>query len=438
MTPPLVLLGSGYTLTRLAVAEARAGREVLAATRDDARRDELERAGARVTSLEDALSRTAGAHAVISVPPEAGLDTRIAEALARHPPARLVYLSSTGVYGGARGHVDEDTPVDAASPSARGRIEAESRYLPLGAMVLRIAGIYGPGRSTHTRLLAGNVRLPEGGGGRISRVHVDDLVEAIRVVLGQGEPGALYCVADDRPAPQVETVSWLCQRLGLPLPPAVPLDSLHESLRGDRAVSNARLKALGWKPRYPDYVAGFSALLEGEGRKPGGAEAPLIRRIRSDEAHTFWALRLRALAEHPESFGTSPDEDADLPLETVRARLEGPWNVVLGAYDGTRLVGIVGLRREERRKRAHTARIWGMYVTPDFRGRGVGRRLLAAAIDEARAMKGVERLLLVVVGGNTPAQAVYRALGFQTYGVEPKALKIGGAFVDEEHMVLFL
>jgi ribosomal protein S18 acetylase RimI-like enzyme len=202
-------------------------------------------------------------------------------------------------------------------------------------------------------------------------------------------------------------------------------------------VSNARLKTLGWKPRYPDYMAGFSALLEAEGRTQG-SEAPVIRRIHPDEAEAFWALRLRALKEHPESFGTSPDEDAALPLETVRARLGGGGNVVLGAFDGTRLVGMLGLRREERRKRAHTARVWGMYVAPEVRGRSVGRLLLSAIIEEARKMGGVERLLLVVVAGNTPAQALYSSLGFQTYGVEPKALKIGEAFVDEEHMVLFL
>lgn len=437
MTPPLVVLGSGYTLTRLAVAEARAGRDVLAATRDAARREELERAGARVTSLEEALARTAGAHAVISVPPDAGLDARIAGALAEHPPARLVYLSSTGVYGGARGLVDEDTPVEPATASARGRIEAESRYLPLGAVVLRVAGIYGPGRSTHTRLVAGTLRLPEGGGGRISRVHVDDLVEAIRVGLQRGEPGALYCVADDRPAPQVETVTWLCGRLGLPLPPFVPLESLHESLRGDRAVSNERLKALGWRPRYPDYVAGFSALLEAEGRA-AGPQGLAVRRIRPGEAQVFWALRLRALEEHPEAFGASLEEDSALPLETVRSRIEGPGQAVLGAFDGARLVGVVGLYRDTQRKGAHTAHVWGMYVAPEARSRGLGRRLVEAAIEEARRMGGVERLLLTVAAGNAPAQALYRALGFQTYGVEPKALKIGGAYVDQELMVLFL
>jgi nucleoside-diphosphate-sugar epimerase len=265
MAPPLVLLGSGYTLTRLALAQARQGRTVIAATREDSRRSELERAGARVCLLEEALALTEGSHAVHSVPPDAGLDARIAETLALHPPARLVYLSSTGVYGAARGDVDEDTPVDASTPAARGRIEAEARFRPLGAVVLRIAGIYGPGRGAHSRLLAGTLRLPEGGGGRISRVHVDDLVQAIALALERGVPGSVYCVADDRAATQGETVAWLCSRLGVPAPPTVPLASLHETLRGDRAVKNVRLRTLGWVPRYPDFETGFAAVLEAEG-----------------------------------------------------------------------------------------------------------------------------------------------------------------------------
>jgi nucleoside-diphosphate-sugar epimerase/ribosomal protein S18 acetylase RimI-like enzyme len=435
MAPPLVLLGCGYTLTRLAVAEARAGRDVLAVTRDAARRAELERAGVRVTSLEDALARTAGAHAVISIPPDAGLDVDLAEALARHAPSRLVYLSSTGVYGGARGHVDEDTPVEPLSPTARARIEAESRFLPLGAVVLRIAGIYGPGRSTLSRLLAGAVRLPESGGGRISRIHVDDLVEALRAALQRGEPGAFYCVADDKPAPQAETVVWLCERLGMPLPPRVPLASLHESLRGDRAVSNARMKALGWQPRYPDYMAGFTSLLEAEGHA-GGSGTLTVRTLRPDEAETFWALRLRGLREHPESFGASYEEDAALPMECVRARLEGTSQRVLGAFDGERLVGVAGLWRETGRKQAHKAHVWGMYVLPEVRSRGIGRRLMSAVIQEGRRMPGVERLLLTVAVGNVAAHSLYRALGFQTYGVEASALKFDGATVDDALMCL--
>ncbi len=265
MTAPLVLLGSGYTLTRLALAEARAGRDVWAATRSPERRAELARAGARVGLLDEVLGQTRGAQVVLSVPPDAGLDAGLEEALRQRPPSRLVYLSSTGVYGATRGEVDEDTPVDPSTPSAQARLDAEARFRPLGATVLRIAGIYGPGRGVHARLLAGTWRLPEGGGGHISRVHVDDLVGAIRVTLERGEPGAVYCVADERPATQRETATWLCQRLGLPLPPTVPLSSLHESLRGNRFVRSTRLRHLGWRLKYPDFESGFAAVLAAEG-----------------------------------------------------------------------------------------------------------------------------------------------------------------------------
>jgi hypothetical protein len=265
MRAPLILLGSGYSLTRLALREAAQGRVVLATTRDAERRALLEAAGVAVLSLDEALRQTGGAHVVLSIPPEAGLDARVTSAFSAQPPARSVYLSSTGVYGSARGVVNEDTPVDPEGGS--GRLAAEALLRPLGTCILRVAGIYGPGRGAHTRLLAGALRLPEGGGGRISRIHVDDLVSAIQCVLEQGEPGALYCAADDRPASQGEAVGWLCERLGVAKPPEVPLAELHASLRGDRAVQNARLKTLGWKLQYPDYRSGFEAVLATEGRQ---------------------------------------------------------------------------------------------------------------------------------------------------------------------------
>jgi len=372
---------------------------------------------------------------VVSIPPEAGLDARIADALTERPAARLVYLSSTGVYGKARGAVDEDTPVDVATPGSLARVEAESRYLPHGAMVLRIAGIYGPGRSMHTRLLAGTLRLPDQGG-RISRIHVDDLTQAIRVALAKGEPGALYCVADDRAAPQLESVSFLARCLDVPLPPTVPLESLPETLRGDRAVSNSRLKALGWTPRYPDFTTGFPAVLAAEGlaTTPG---ALVIRRVTPDEVAAFRALRLASLTHHPESFGASPEDEGALSLEVLRARLDGgAAALVLGAYDGSRLVGMGGVRREPGAKVTHKAAIWGLYVAPEARSRGVGRRLLTSLVAEARKMPGVEQVQLAVTSGNASAATLYRSLGFQTYGVEPRAMKVGGAYVDKELMVL--
>jgi ribosomal protein S18 acetylase RimI-like enzyme len=99
-------------------------------------------------------------------------------------------------------------------------------------------------------------------------------------------------------------------------------------------------------------------------------------------------------------------------------------------------VGTAGLKRQDGLKSAHKAFIWGMYVAPEARSRGVGRKLVLAVLDEARKMPGLERVTLAVTVGNTPAQSLYRALGFRTYGVEPAALKIGAASIDEELMCL--
>jgi nucleoside-diphosphate-sugar epimerase len=267
-TPPLVLFGCGYTLTRLAL-RSRPARRVLAVTSNAERARGLVARGVEVVGEQEALAASGGAHVVVSVPPEAGRDVALAQALAQHPAERLVYLSSTGVYGAASGEVDEETPTAPSHPAAAGRLAAEALFRPLGAVCLRIAGIYGPFRGLHLRLERGEHRLPEGGVRRISRIHVEDLVSAISTALGRAAPGSLLCVADDAPVPQREVVQWLCERLGLPLPPSVPLEQVSPTLRGDRAVQNARLKALGWRPRYPSYREGFAAVLEEEAAGAG-------------------------------------------------------------------------------------------------------------------------------------------------------------------------
>lgn len=271
MAPALVLLGCGYTLTRLALAEAGRGRRVLAATRDPARRARLAAAGVELGDLLPLARGARGAHVAVSVPPEAGLDAALAEALAEARPARLAYVSSTGVYGAARGRVDEDTPAHPTTPAGVARLAAEDRYRALGGVVLRAAGIYGPGRGVHRRLAEGTLRVPDDGGGRISRVHVDDLVEALRVALERGEPGGVYAVADGHATPLAQVADLAAARLGLPSAPRAPREALHESLRGDRDVSPARLRALGWVPRYPDYASGLAALLAEEAAAARGA-----------------------------------------------------------------------------------------------------------------------------------------------------------------------
>jgi ribosomal protein S18 acetylase RimI-like enzyme len=165
-----------------------------------------------------------------------------------------------------------------------------------------------------------------------------------------------------------------------------------------------------------------------------------IRMLRPAEAAVFWALRLRSLREHPEAYASSVEDEENIPLDVVRARLEGQSpenNLVLGAFMAERLVGLVGIRRDSFRKSAHRARIWGLYAASELQGRGVGRRLLEAAIDAGRGMGGIEQLQLAVVMGNARAQALYRSLGFESYGVEKRALRIGETYFDEELMVLW-
>ncbi|WP_328707260.1 GNAT family N-acetyltransferase [Citreicoccus inhibens] len=167
----------------------------------------------------------------------------------------------------------------------------------------------------------------------------------------------------------------------------------------------------------------------------------IVRRLRPEEAERVRALRQLALRESARSFGALAEEDAALPIEEMRVRLgaEAPEErVAVGAFLGDSLVGVVGLRREARHKTRHKATVWGMYVAPEARGTGVGRRLLQALIEEGRRMPGVERLLLAVVADNAAARSLYLSLGFEPYGLERRALRMGDTYLDEEFMALSL
>jgi ribosomal protein S18 acetylase RimI-like enzyme len=111
---------------------------------------------------------------------------------------------------------------------------------------------------------------------------------------------------------------------------------------------------------------------------------------------------------------------------------------LLGAFVGGRLRGMVGFARETSLKRRHKGVVWGVYVAPELRGRGVGRRLLEELVRRARALPGLERILLAANAADPVATTLYKSFGFRTFGHEAAALKIGGRYVDDEHMVLDL
>lgn len=164
-----------------------------------------------------------------------------------------------------------------------------------------------------------------------------------------------------------------------------------------------------------------------------------IRPLTPADAAAYRAIRLRMLREHPEAFSDSAEEREREPEaafnERFASRVEGPDRFVLGAFDGEALVGTVGFYRHDGPKLAHKGGIWGMYVAPEARGRGVGRALLDAAVARVAATcPGVAWLQLGVATENGPAQRLYERAGFRTFGVEPAAMIVGGRVIDEALM----
>jgi RimJ/RimL family protein N-acetyltransferase len=160
-----------------------------------------------------------------------------------------------------------------------------------------------------------------------------------------------------------------------------------------------------------------------------------------NDAESFRALRLRALQESPEAFGSSYEETAAQSLASMARRLrtdpEAPHDFYLGAFDPA-IIGMIGFQRETRRKTQHTGTIRSLYVAAHARGRGVGHALLERGIAEARLQPGLEQLFLAVVSTNEAARRLYAAHGFTVYGVEPHALKLDDRYYDEDLMVLRL
>ena len=166
----------------------------------------------------------------------------------------------------------------------------------------------------------------------------------------------------------------------------------------------------------------------------------LIRVLDASDAAEFQALRLRALRDDGDAFGSTHEEEAGRDLATVSTRLAGDpgSGFVLGAAlapDGP-LVGLAGCHRAQSRKRRHTATVWTMFVAGEARGRGVGRALLDVLVQRARAWPELTRLALSVRPDNAAARALYASSGFRSFGVEPRALRDGDRYFDEEHFWL--
>lgn len=170
----------------------------------------------------------------------------------------------------------------------------------------------------------------------------------------------------------------------------------------------------------------------------GGQGTPIIRLFTDADAAAFYALRLRALTEEPEAFGRSAEEYSGTPLVEVAARLRARDDAfTLGAWTPA-CVGIAGFVRADGVKTRHCGMIWGVYVAPEARGQGIARALMQGILARAAALPGLEQIHLTVTTTNVAASTLYRSLGFVCYGTEPRALKLGDRYLDEDLMVYHL
>ena len=166
----------------------------------------------------------------------------------------------------------------------------------------------------------------------------------------------------------------------------------------------------------------------------------IIRTLTEADARIYQSLRLRALREDPEAFGSSYEQTAQHPIEWFAERIQArpDSRFVLGAFEQKQLIGTVGVHRIDGEKFNHKGEIWGMYVAPEFRQQRIGRALMTEAIRQARSMRGLEQLSLGVMQTQATARALYVSLDFVPWGLEPQAIRVNERYIDEEYMTLKL
>ncbi len=228
--------------------------------------------------ISEAISRAT--HLLITIPPQPLGDVvlkNFGEEISKARHLQWVgYISSTGVYGDAKGEwVDESSPLLGSTERNCRRIEVESAWLKIGqdqgppVMIFRCVGIYGPGRNLLVSVRQGRARRIDKPGLVFSRIHSDDLAQTLEASMKKPRSGEIYNVSDDCPSPPAEAVEYACGLLGVELPPLVPYEKadLSPTARGfyiaNKRISNKKIKQeLEVKLRYPDYRSGLSALLK--------------------------------------------------------------------------------------------------------------------------------------------------------------------------------
>ncbi|MEP7355276.1 MAG: hypothetical protein ABI824_18750 [Acidobacteriota bacterium] len=261
----VLILGCGFTGQRVAKRLLSKGVRVIGTTREPSREDfaDLRRQGAEIIRIEDALQLIrdgfvpTGFAVLHSIPPSG---PNLSPLFMEGRPSRVVYLSSTAVYGEAT-EVNEVTAVDGSTDRSRARLlaEAEIRKGPWSTLILRPAAIYGPGRGVQVSYPRGEYRV---GDNYVSRIHVDDLAAHVDAALTSNLIGA-FPVADEEPCTAREIATFCAQLLRLPMPdPAAVFTPSAARITGNRRVDGSAIRRLlGVSLQYPSYRSGIPASL---------------------------------------------------------------------------------------------------------------------------------------------------------------------------------
>ncbi|MFA7428841.1 MAG: SDR family oxidoreductase [Rhodospirillaceae bacterium] len=280
----LFCFGIGFTAQALLRTLLAEGWQVGGTARTPDKCAALEAKGLRMVQFDGSAPLPASSlegvtHVLVSVPPGEDGDPVLrlhgADLSALPGLAWVGYLSTTGVYGGREGAwVDEDTPIAPDLPRSLRRAEAERGWLTLHERhglpvhIFRLAGIYGPGRSAVDNLRAGTAQRIVKPGQVFCRIHVDDIVRVLRASMERPNPGRIYNVADDEPAPPQDVIVHAAELLGIAPPPEVPFEQATLSpmarsfYQDSKRVKNQRIRQeLGVTLLYPTYREGLKALV---------------------------------------------------------------------------------------------------------------------------------------------------------------------------------
>lgn len=245
--------------------------------------------GVLTVEIAEALNKTT--HLVISVAPEEAGDPVLSaarEAIAQMPALEWIgYLSTVGVYGDYGGAwVNEKTTCRPVSKRSVMRVAAEQAWLKLGeeigqaVAILRLSGIYGPGRNALVNLENGSARRLVKPDQVFNRIHCDDIAGALWQLI-EGNKGGIFNVTDDEPAPPQDVVTYAASLMGVEAPPEIPFDTaqlspMARSFYGEnKRVANAAIKAAGYRFRFPDYRAAFDHMWASGDWRDGEARSPM-------------------------------------------------------------------------------------------------------------------------------------------------------------------